>query len=232
MSKVALTFILFVSVLTAQAQIKYGVEAGYLNNNLSGTSLKNKSTNNYMLGGIISYTTNSNWVIESGLSYEKKGISVSDLNIDLSPATINKIDADMNYIQLPLVIGHNIKLSDKISITPKVGGYIASGIDGDGFVSGSYIPDGGISEPLQLGVGWKNVFQSSNFTVPTLTEISKVELSSFNRFDAGVRVGMDVNFSKFALRAAYNWGLKPIGNNFVNDAKNRTFTLSLAYYIN
>ena len=64
--------------MSANAQHwNFGIEASYLNSRMAVEELSAEPNHGFMVGVTAGYTFPQNWVLESGLSYQRKGGTLS-----------------------------------------------------------------------------------------------------------------------------------------------------------
>lgn len=199
--------------MSANAQHwNFGIEAGYLNSRMAVEELSAEPNHGFMAGVTAGYTFPQNWVLESGLSYQRKGGMLSG---DMLVNGLRLLDIDkMDYLHLPVTVGYRIRLADGWALTPKVGAYMAVGLQAKGKVAAS--------DPFgQPVLGTSDLFKDSQL---------RVDYPPFNRFDGGLQFGLDLSFRKFRLGVGYQLGL---AHTAIYDPQlyNRTLSLSLGYNI-
>lgn len=202
-------FILFSSKV--YSQFNYGIEAGYLRNQLkieekAGNS---KHGNGFKAGGIVSYHFENNIILESGLSYQQKKGSLSKLSL---PNDINAIEnIKMEYLNLPITVGYRFKI-EEFGFSINTGGYIACGVGGTAMISGKDVHN----QPYSSAI---DIFKNENLK----------PISPFNRVDAGIICGANIDYRHLQVRFNYEIGLTPVSP--VVDHKNRTLSIALAYFL-
>lgn len=216
MKKKSLLYLLFLLITTqsAFAQIGYGLEAGYVSNSIASSDLDSKYKAGFAVGLVLDYTLSNNVLLETGLSYQKKGSKLYKLDKPIFGMT--ELDATMNYLEMPLWIGYKIKNDSKWVITPKLGAFLAIGLDGKGTLHGG---------DFQTSAGWSNVFDDNIVSI----ENHNYSYRSFNRFDMGIRLGVNIAYSKYYLTTSYDWGLLETHSTFGKKMENRTWLLALGY---
>lgn len=191
----------------------FGIEAGYLNSRMAVEKLSAEPNHGFMAGVTAGYTFPQNWVLESGLNYQRKGGTLSG---DMALNGLRLLDIDkMDYLHLPVTAGYRIRLADDWTLTPKVGGYLAVGLQAKGKVAAS-------DQFGQPFMGTSDFFKDSRLPVG---------YRPFNRCDGGLQFGLDLSFRKFRLGVGYQLGLAHIASVYDPQLYNRTFSLSLGYNI-
>lgn len=200
--------------MSANAQHwNFGIEAGYLNSRMAVEELSAEPNHGFMVGVTAGYTFPQNLVLESGLSYQRKGGTLSG---DMLVNGLRLLDIDkMDYLHLPVTVGYRIRLADDWALTPKVGAYMAVGLQAKGKVAAS--------DPFgQLVLGTSDLFKDSQL---------RVDYRPFDRFDGGLQFGLDLSFRKFRLGVGYQLGLAHMSSIYDPQLYNRTLSLSLGYNI-
>lgn len=207
-------FIFFVCLLlnvqNVFSQFKFGVEAGYVLNHfhLAHDAGDSRNGNGFKIGGIVSYEFNSPLFLETGFSFQQKKGSLTQLNLPNGVYAIESIRLD--YYTLPVTVGAKWKIRD-VDFRIKAGGFLACGGGSTGLLSGR-------DNYGQNYTRREVLFGNNNVTRP------------FNRFDSGVLCGGDIGYRQFQLRVAYEFGLMQV-NSIIEDLSNRSFTVSLAYFL-
>ncbi len=126
----ALLFMMPVSVFAQKWN--FGVEAGYVNNTLAVEKYEATARNGFKFGANAEYTLSNQISFESGLAYIRKGA-----NLFIGYRDFIKIESikfsEMDYIQIPLMVGYKLKLGNGFSLKPEAGGYFSLGIGGNSF---------------------------------------------------------------------------------------------------
>lgn len=218
--KLFIVILILISGTSANAQMfHFGLEAGYANNQVKTESLHSESKNGFMIGGVANYQTKKSFVFESGISFIQKGAKLAGNIYSKENISINEIDAKkMSYININLLIGYKINITNQLSITPKIGGYIGTGVGGYAFVSGKDEERGGY-------------FMSRVNNPFTSSFIQNDDYCLFDNIDSGLQLGIDFQYNKFQLRTSYLLGLNEIQALYDEKLSNRTFNISLAYFI-
>jgi hypothetical protein len=207
----------------ANAQWNFGVEAGAGFNRLRAPHITSSDgvRAGLMVGAVATYTAKFNLYAEAGLAYvTQKGGTASnfpDYHYDNITFCRNKFD----YMQALLNIGYKIKLSDSWSLIPKVGGYIAMGLNGSAVFGG--IDQNGNA----FGVGDHAPFKDMEYTIFGEDHA----IPGYKRLDTGLSVGLDLRFKQFALRGVCDFGLMDINHTLSgNGLYNRTYSVTFGYF--
>ncbi len=207
---------LFMLPVSVSAQKwNFGVEAGYVNNTLAVEEYESTARNGFKFGTNAEFTLSNHISFESGLAYIRKGATTSGDNI-LSKRISSIKFAEMNYLQIPLMVGYEANLGSGFSIKPEVGGYFAVGLNGDSFVTGI----DNFNQPYEARVNTFSTTESRNGVAP---------FRPCNRIDGGLAFALNVNYRHFTLKAEYDLGLAT--TTYYGNGKQRTFSVSLGYWL-
>lgn len=201
----------FVCYFGNAQKINYGIEAGYVYNNLSVSQYQSSGKSGFKAGGIIDLSLNNNLSFESGLSYIRKGGST--YGNSLLGTDIDKIRfISMDYLQIPLMIGYRFDLTPKISIKPEIGVYYAIGLQGDGYISGI----DAFGQPYEARVS-------------TFSDGYGKPYRPCNRNDAGTTFAAHFSYSHIGIKIGYDLALT--NATYYGNGKHRTFYVSAIYYL-
>lgn len=216
----------------AMSQVKFGVEAGMnASQVISGEYAEgNGRVAGFQIGGTVDYQFSEHWVLMSGLSFIQKG---GELNQNLFVGAGNgsylllgapnydRISLKMNYLELPVKIGFNIRLNDQVSLIPSIGLYGAYGFNAGNCSLNAY-KDVRDTRGTFTQVEWKPFDGYNN---PTY---SKTPLNKLNHWDFGGVVGLKAIVSDhFTASFNYSHSIKAIQKQM--DLRNSTFQLSVGY---
>jgi hypothetical protein len=228
-----LVLVTTLSVVTISAQLSVGVKAGFNASNITGLpdlseltildflGIKTNSTNNYKPGvnaGIaVQYMFTKHFGLESGLYYTMIG-ATQKLNVPIGENYINLIfDYNPSYLQLPISVLYKFEVGPNLYLYPSAGVYLAYGLTGK--VKGkieSDLPDEDII--LHLDVDTDEVDFFSN---------------EMNRFDAGIGLGLNLQYANFVIGLGGDLGLLKINKedpgNYDN-LKNINVKVSVGYF--
>lgn len=124
-SKFLLTAILFASVLTAKAQINYGVRAGINISNqkmkVLGLSMNNTAKVGLNFGGFAEFGLNEKFSIQPELTFSSMGSKGTESELDVNWNEITtSVTYSLNYISIPLLVKY--KVSDfSFGVGPQLG---------------------------------------------------------------------------------------------------------------
>lgn len=94
----------------------FGVEAGYVNSDLSVSESSAKSRNGFKFGANAEFTLRNNLSLESGVSIIRKGATVTGHNM-MNTAVSSIKFAEMDYLQIPVMAGYLFNVAMFLSET-------------------------------------------------------------------------------------------------------------------
>lgn len=208
----AILIILFAIPANIMAQSwNFGIEAGYVNNTLDVNEYKATARSGFKLGIDAEYQLANKICLESGLGYIRKGATTS--GIRLSNTEVNSIKfAEMDYLQLPVMIGYKFKIGNHFSVKPSLGGYYAVGVGGYALIDGI--------DPFN---------QPYTERTSTFSGTDGTSYRPCNRNDGGLAFALNIGYRNFSIKAEYDLGLATA--TYYGNGKQRTFSVSLAYWI-
>lgn len=189
----------------------FGVEAGYVHNDLAVEQYKAKGRNGFKVGADAELTLPNRITFESGLAFIRKGGETSGKDMFGSEVTAVKF-AEMNYLQIPLMAGYKVVIGPGLRIKPQVGCYYAVGVGGHSFVSGS--------DPFG---------QPYETRVSTFAGADRVSYRPCNRNDFGLSFGLNFSYRHFMIKAEYDLGL--LNATYYGNGKQRTLSVGVAYWL-
>lgn len=215
-------------VLPLSAQVKVGVEGGmnlshYLVSGSDGYKAEQVGgmKPGFQLGVTVDYEIGKHWMLMSGLSWlqNRSTMKMMDHMVTYFPKT----EIKMNNLILPLKMGYNIRVSDKLSLIPSVGVYASYGF-GAGNCSLDVIHQEGdniTTEPAK----WKPL---DGFSYKAGEPNNSANLQAFRRWDYGGIVGMKaVIADHYTISFDYRVGITKIQAQ--NGLRNSTFQFSVGY---
>jgi hypothetical protein len=193
----------------------YGVEAGYMRNTWEEAQGGNAD---WTIGFIAKYEASKRFLIETGLAYKNKKATFTDLEPGWGPtADLGKVKTSMYFWDLPVMLGCKIHLSENISLIPKLGWYASYGTNGT-------------SEFFSRGN--KYVKKTPVFHDPEAAknkDLRNYPLLEADRFDTGLRIGLDLQYSRLSLRCTYS--NSPLEHAYLlKSYRTDELTVTLAYY--
>lgn len=214
---ILLTLSVVVAVQThSERRWNFNAEVGFLNNYIYNSDLESHHRNGFSIGVNARYTSPIKLSFETGLSYRQKGGVLEGGQTETMP--FKKIFVNrMEYLSIPLLIGYEIKCGNCWSILPQVGGYLASGVGGQGIMSS-------IDGDTEWGV---DPFSQCIINTPPVYKGQSVK---FNKFDGGVNFSVAGKFKGIRLRLFYEMGLHKL-TDYGKSPKMNSIGFSLGYEI-
>ena len=202
MRRVALIIsVLLFSIAAVKAQeFKWGVTGGL--NVSSPTNYNSEIGYHAGVKGEYLFQEEKGFYLDFGISLSKKGWE-SDWYYDAETSKSAKWKSDAHYLNIPIHVGYKIPVGDKISLFASVGPYFGIGLFGK----------------------YKAVTDKSETTLA-----KNVFDDYMNRFDWGIggKIGVEC-MRHIQISIGYDWGLKKIRHDKLNDSKNRNFNASVTY---
>ncbi|GHV43179.1 hypothetical protein FACS1894180_1490 [Bacteroidia bacterium] len=185
MKTTLIMFYLLVS-LSVYSQVRYGIEAGYIVNNVDAINVESKTKPSLRIGGFVRYDNN----IETGIYFSRKGMSLTGFAPQYADK-IEKINFYGNYIELvPFsadLVSNQKLIFDKLTWNFNVGFYVSYSLGAKGNVVIA-------NENLELN----NIYKDTELIINGEKYIFK----AFNPFDFGTSVGFKfLLYDKFFIRA-------------------------------
>lgn len=206
----SLILLVFVYCSCNAQKLNYGIEVGYLSNNLSVDKYQSKSKNGFLIGSLVEMDINKRFSIESGISFTRRAGKIKGdylLGTELSKVEFSQMD----YLRIPLTAGYKFKIHD-FSIRPGIGAYYAVGINGDSFVSGI-----------------DNFGQPYEARVSTFSNGYGKPYRPCNRNDAGLLFSLNANYRHIGIKLSYDVALT--NTSYYGNGKHRSLIVSLAYWL-
>ncbi len=189
----------------------FGVEAGYVNSDLSVCEGSAKSRNGFKFGADAEFTLRNNISLESGLSFTRKGAAVTGRKM-MNTAISSIKFAEMDYLQIPVMAGYRFNVGNGFYLKPELGAYLAVGINGDSFVTGL--------DPFN---------QPYEKRVRTFSGANGVSYRPCNRVDGGLSFAINAKWHHIGLKAEYNLGL--VTASYYGNGKHRCLSASIIYWL-
>lgn len=201
MKKMFLMCALLFSVTMVKAQeLRWGITGGVNLN--SPTNYNSQVGYNIGVKGEYQFKEDKGFYLDWGISLSKKGWK-SEWYHDQQEKTSTQWKTDAHYLNIPIHVGYKIPAGEKLSFFASVGPYFGVGL------FGKYKA---VSDKSETTLA-KNVFNDY-----------------MNRFDWGLGARLGVECMKhFQVSVGYDWGLKKIRHDKLNDSKNRNFNASVTY---
>ncbi|MGL5689242.1 MAG: outer membrane beta-barrel protein [Bacteroidales bacterium] len=221
-----LLIILLLGTAALHAQIptksrwNIGADIGTAFNHMATKDLSLKKGHWGITAGLTAnYTFKNNIYCESGIRLTDKGSDeLTGFDPQLKPFVVSLTLNRLKYLEIPVMAGYRFKLSNAISIIPKVGAYYAIGLNGWGFIKNAGHSFGGRIDP----------FKDNPFI---LGDGSKYTFLPYERVDGGFLLGADISFGQAVCRVTYGKSFSPIANSYDSSNKHQTLSVSLGYYL-
>lgn len=209
--RILLTIVIIIPFGIKAQSWNYGLEAGYVNSDLSVCDKSATSSSGFKFGANAEFTLRNSISFESGLSYIRKGAIVTGNNM-MNTAIRSIRFAEMDYLQIPVMAGYRFNLGNDFSLKPELGAYFAVGINGDSFVTGidSY------NQPYEKRVG-------------TFSGANGVPYRPCNRVDGGLSFAINAKWLHIGIKVEYDLGVAT--SSFYGNGKQRCLSTSLIYWI-
>lgn len=145
------------------------------------------------------------------MSYIRKGAIITGENIQNTAISSIKL-AEMDYLQIPVMVGYKFNLSNEISLKPELGGYFAVGINGDSFVTGV----DSFNQPYEK-------------RVRTFSGANGVPYRPYNRVDGGLSFAINAKWHHIGVKVEYDLGIAT--SSFYGNGKQRCLSTAIIYWI-
>ncbi len=220
--------ILFLTIFSALAifstysqenPLSLGIRGGMNLSNLSNEGPDMDARVGYQFGIVGEYDLSNNFFLNGSLNISSKGAKYKvegsmDFNGDgLEDRGSIKSTWNATYLELPVLVGYKIPVSDNFAVKFMAGPYIAYGIGGK------------ISSKANVSQ------QNSDDTYTKYNETDKVDTfsdSTLKRFDAGLVGAVAFEYSKFTFTIGYEYGLADISQG-ANSIHNRNAFATIGY---
>ena len=192
----------------------YGVEIGYTHNTFHTSKLEGTGKSGFRIGGILNCNLKNHVLLESGIAYERKGGSLKSNHI--ASQQITQVDVyNMDYLNVPFLVGYKIHIGNKLYLYPQLGWYLNVGLRGCGTISGM----DRWGQPYTSGMDTFRAYHESASTY-----------RPFHRIDTGPLFGLNVQYKAFRIKCTYELGLNAIHSTYGSPG-NRTVGLALGYIL-
>ena len=206
-----MTFSLIVAMLVAVTsvsaqQLYLGVKGGVNLSNFSGDLDNADAKVGFNIGLAADYEFMFNHAIQTGLFFTTKGAKkISDPGF-FNKDTRGEITLSPMYLQLPVHYAYKLDVSPGTRVVFHAGPYMA------------------------LGVGGKIKAKSSYEGISGKTEFDFFKKNRFNRFDAGLGLGVGAEFGQILVDLGWDMGLVNISDSpLIDKVKNQNAYLSVGY---
>lgn len=223
LKKTILVVIILFSVANAHSQeskFSIGAKAGINLSNVDMDHVDTDSKIGYQFGIVAEYDLQKNFFLRSGLDVTSKGLKLDiegaeDFNGDGLMDYI-KVKSTWNavYLQLPLMLGYNVDITNNFKINFAVGAYLGYGIGGK--VSSKI--SGSLGAPSGPGVPFATKSKENTFSDDFL-----------KRFDTGLLGSIGAECKSFTLSLGYEYGLSNITTTGGPSIYNRNAFVTVGY---
>lgn len=204
----ATSLVLVANVYSQGSKFSVGGKVGINLSNVDMEYLDTDAKVGYQLGVVVEYDLQKNYFLRSGLEINSKGFksdipTVGDINGDglFDDYGTVKSSWNMVYLQLPLMLGYKVGVTDEFKINFVAGGYLSYGIGGK--TTSKF--DGFISSPSGQHDHYKERYKDNTFSDDLL-----------KRFDAGLIGGVGAEYRSFTFNLGYEYGLSDISQGIVS----------------
>lgn len=226
-------------VMTANAQLTWGVKAGLNVSSFSGfkgisetdddcsLSTEQSGKAGFHVGVDVQYMFSPQIGIESGLFYSTLGSKITGTVKSESDLEIVEFSFNPSYLQLPISVLYKFNVGQDLYIYPSLGLYAGYGLSGKITINDTDTYGGETHKDKEE---W-NLFKKTKY------EDGEEEAAPANRFDMGLTVGLTLQYSKFTFGIGYERGFSELnkeeefgGDFFEGKMKNQNFKVSIGYF--
>lgn len=221
-TKLLIVTLLSLCFFPAKAQWRLGAEVGI---DLSSVNVITNHTQIGSHGGLtVDYAFKNRINLSTGVFHTMKGantICADDLGYEML--------VRLGYLEVPVMIGYRIPIASNIHLTPSIGTYLSWGVNGYGEFEKSTTSNTP-NESMNL-TEWSNPFESHYYNT---AESERKLAYAFNRFDTGLRFGLNAEIGRVSMSFNYDLGLKSMWKGFMDaglyhQLRNRNATLAIGY---
>ncbi|WP_301703925.1 outer membrane beta-barrel protein [uncultured Parabacteroides sp.] len=221
-TKLLIVTLLSLCFFPAKAQWRLGAEVGI---DLSSVNVITNHTQIGSHGGLtVDYAFKNRINLSTGVFHTMKGantICADDLGYEML--------VRLGYLEVPVMIGYRIPIASNIHLTPSIGTYFSWGVNGYGEFEKSTTSNTP-NESMNL-TEWSNPFESHYYNT---AESERKLAYAFNRFDTGLRFGLNTEIGRVSMSFNYDLGLKSMWKGFMDaglyhQLRNRNATLAIGY---
>lgn len=224
MKKFLLLTALLFAVCSGYSQgklLSLGVKAGVNLSNLSNEGPDMDARVGYQFGFVGEYQLKNNFFLHGSLNLTSKGAKYKneksgDINGDgygFNDYYSIKTTWNATYLELPVMIGYKVGVTDGLAIKFMGGPYIAYGIGGK-------ISAKGYSNMENLDGSFTRSDESG--------KIDTFSSETLKRFDAGLSGAVSLEYSKFTFTLGYQYGITDISQG-TNSIRNRNAFATIGY---
>ena len=221
-TKLLIVTLLSLCFFPAKAQWRLGAEVGI---DLSSVNVITNHTQIGSHGGLtVDYAFKNRINLSTGVFHTMKGantICADDLGYEML--------VRLGYLEVPVMIGYRIPIASNIHLTPSIGTYFSWGVNGYGEFEKSTTSNTP-NESMNL-TEWSNPFESHYYNT---AESERKLAYAFNRFDTGLRFGLNTEIGRVSMSFNYDLGLKSMWKGFMDaglyhQLRNRSAPLAIGY---
>lgn len=202
-----------------------------VNASLSTSKLTNASSQWKTAGKIgmnVDYTFTNKLVVLSGLECAIKG--ANSMWSEGNGSSLKEFECDLYYLEIPLSIGYSFRLKDHIKLVPNVGLFFSYGFYGWGEIK-SFDFEADQEMYRNYSTEWHPFRHGKDNILGGGIEKTPYVM---NRFDYGVRIGVNAHVYRFVFLASYEIGLNDTGLYYGEIGKdgfvrNETFSVGIGY---
>ena len=210
----------FFSIL-CHGQVSFGVNTSITSSTLSEKLAKSKT--GIQIGVLCNYDLNEDFTLLSGLGYVVKGVNGlwSDLNYSQQ---LKMFDVQLSYLELPLSLGYKIPIGNNIRLIPNVGIFVTYGLHGHSEIKSINFE---AEEVFRFADNSWNPFNDEKFN-----DWAKTTVTAFERWDYGVRSGLNIEAGNIICHGAYDLGFNKVWNGYGkmgNALKSRSLIIGIGY---
>jgi hypothetical protein len=214
--KVLWLFVLCLTVSTGMsAQLKIGVLGGMNASQVHGDGFAtNGLKSGFQIDAILGYHTKGHSMYISGLRFIQRGGALRENGSPLGSYIYHQINPRLNYLEIPLKYGYDIKINNHCNLIPTIGVFWAHGISSSSSkVDYKYSFTGESKYPDIKYVSW-NPYNN--------------DYLKFNRNDFGLNAGLIMTMDKHVVISfEYEHGLKKLQSQL--KTKDSSLMLSVGY---
>ncbi len=195
--------------LCATAQVKWMVKSGIG----SSTFIANSGEDSrlfYRLGGGAIVPLSKRWNLTPALYFSKKGFTFrgayGSKQIDNAHFSVG-----MNYVELPVTVGHRLELGKDCGFSFYLGPYVACGLSAKARVA---LDNGNYKHTFK-----ENLFAEScdMMGLAYNEKQRKVTLPRFERVDTGLQMGFELDIDRILLGVEMDYGITPVAHQPIVD---------------
>lgn len=200
--KLSVVVVMLVMVAAVNAQATFGVKGGINLSNLlvNDERIDEGAKVGFHVGLAADYEFYPNMSVQSGLFFTTKGFKAENEELDV------EYTENLMYLQLPVHFAYKLPVTSATRLAFHAGPYIG------------------------YGVGGKRSLKAGSFT--SEWDVDKIfgdGTRQYKPFDAGLGLGVGVEFTSFIVDLGWDMGLVNISNASSGSVKNQNAYLSVGY---